>query len=101
MDSNWYQISLTHIYMVFEYCAGGDLSKYLSKHKAIPESKARYFMKQLGTNGLLNVLIYSANGLKFLRSKNIIHRDLKPQNLLLTTNSDDAILKIADFGTFC
>jgi len=27
-----------------------------------------------------------------------VHRDLKPQNLLLTTNDDNAYLKIADFG---
>ncbi|MCL7050877.1 hypothetical protein MKW94_015848 [Papaver nudicaule] len=39
-----------------------------------------------------------AAGLKILREHNVIHRDLKPQNLLLTTNDDRAVLKIADFG---
>lgn len=28
----------------------------------------------------------------------MVHRDLKPENLLLSDNSDSAILKIADFG---
>ena len=33
-----------------------------------------------------------------LQTFNIIHRDLKPGNVLLDTNSPDAILKLADFG---
>ncbi|KAG0565042.1 hypothetical protein KC19_8G158600 [Ceratodon purpureus] len=37
-------------------------------------------------------------GLQVLRNNNLIHRDLKPQNLLLSTNDDHAVLKIADFG---
>jgi serine/threonine-protein kinase ULK2 len=39
-----------------------------------------------------------ARGLIFLWEKNLIHRDIKPQNLLLTSQSDNATLKIADFG---
>ncbi|MCL7029827.1 hypothetical protein MKW94_014223 [Papaver nudicaule] len=39
-----------------------------------------------------------AAGLQILRQNNLIHRDLKPQNLLLTTNDNHAVLKIADFG---
>lgn len=30
--------------------------------------------------------------------RNIVHRDLKPENLLLATKTDDADIKIADFG---
>ena len=33
-----------------------------------------------------------------LHSKNVMHRDLKPQNLLLSEDSLQATLKIADFG---
>mmetsp|Transcript_7663 Transcript_7663/g.10580 ORF Transcript_7663/g.10580 Transcript_7663/m.10580 type:complete len:745 (-) Transcript_7663:71-2305(-) len=78
--------SESHIYMVFEFCAGGDLAGYLKKTGALPEPRVKRFMKQL------------ASALKFLRSKNIIHRDLKPQNLLLTSRDENAVLKIADFG---
>jgi len=39
-----------------------------------------------------------AAGLHFLWSNNLIHRDLKPQNLLLTSNGPDAVLKI---GAYC
>ena len=76
-----------HYYLVMEYCAGGDFSKWLRKRKVICENDARYFLKQL------------ANGLALMREKNLIHRDLKPQNLLLTErNKEHCCLKIADFG---
>ncbi|KAH6820177.1 Protein kinase superfamily protein [Perilla frutescens var. hirtella] len=75
------------IYIVLEYCKGGDLSVYIQRHQGgIPEATAKYFMQQL------------AEGLKVLRENNLIHRDLKPQNLLLSSNGDNSILKIADFG---
>ena len=28
----------------------------------------------------------------------IAHRDLKPENLLLTTNDENAVIKLGDFG---
>ena len=31
-------------------------------------------------------------------SQNIVHRDLKPENLLYVDKSDDAAVKITDFG---
>lgn len=39
-----------------------------------------------------------ADALKVLYQANIIHRDLKPQNILLTEKSENATLKLADFG---
>lgn len=75
------------IHLVLEYCEGGDLSKFIQRrHGRIPEATAKHFMLQL------------ASGLKILRDNNLIHRDLKPQNLLLSTNADNSVLKIADFG---
>ncbi|CAB88355.1 putative protein [Arabidopsis thaliana] len=81
------------INLVLEYCKGGDLSMYIHKHGSVPEATAKHFMLQL------------AAGLQVLRDNNIIHRDLKPQvlsflkqNLLLSTDDNDAALKIADFG---
>lgn len=74
------------IYLVLEYCRGGDLSMYIQRHGSVPEATAKYFMQQL------------AAGLLVLRENNLIHRDLKPQNLLLSTNDDHSVLKIADFG---
>ncbi|CAM9153051.1 unnamed protein product, partial [Ectocarpus sp. 13 AM-2016] len=75
-----------HIYLVLEYCAGGDLRALIRKEGKLAETSARHFMRHLGS------------GLHFLWSKNLVHRDLKPQNLLLSGPSLDATLKIADFG---
>ncbi|KAL6574679.1 hypothetical protein OROMI_011964 [Orobanche minor] len=75
------------IYIVLEYCKGGDLSIYIQQRQGrIPEETAKHFMQQL------------AEGLKVLRENNLIHRDLKPQNLLLSTDGGNSVLKIADFG---
>ncbi|MBA0726589.1 hypothetical protein Golax_002409 [Gossypium laxum] len=74
------------IHLVLEYCKGGDLSMYVTRYGSVPEATAKHFMQQL------------AAGLLVLRDNNLIHRDLKPQNLLLSTNDSNAVLKIADFG---
>ncbi|KAL6998362.1 Serine/threonine-protein kinase ATG1c [Sarracenia purpurea var. burkii] len=75
------------LHLVLEYCSGGDLSMYIQRRLGrVPEATAKHFMQQL------------AAGLQILRENNLIHRDLKPQNLLLSTNDDNAVLKIADFG---
>ncbi|KAJ9694801.1 hypothetical protein PVL29_010332 [Vitis rotundifolia] len=74
------------IHLVLEYCRGGDLSMYIQSCVRVPEATAKHFMQQL------------AAGLQVLRDNNLIHRDLKPQNLLLSTNDNNSVLKIADFG---
>lgn len=74
------------IHLVLEYCKGGDLSMYIQRHGRVPEDIAKQFMQQL------------VAGLQILRDNNLIHRDLKPQNLLLSTNDSNSVLKIADFG---
>nr|XP_010937525.1 serine/threonine-protein kinase ATG1c isoform X1 [Elaeis guineensis] len=74
------------IYLILEYCRGGDLSKYIQRHGRVLEATAKNFMRQL------------AAGLQVLRENNVVHRDLKPQNLLLSTSDGNSVLKIADFG---
>lgn len=71
---------------MLEYCEGGDLSHFIKSYGPLEERVARRFLRQL------------ASGLQFMRDRNLMHRDLKPQNLLLTSRSHDADLKIADFG---
>ncbi|XP_054285473.1 serine/threonine-protein kinase ULK3 isoform X2 [Macrosteles quadrilineatus] len=73
------------IYIVMEYCDGGDLSAFIRKRHKLPETVCRKFMQQLAT------------ALKFLRQNNVVHLDLKPQNLLLTTQPRLS-LKVGDFG---
>lgn len=74
------------IFLVLEYCAGGDLAAYIQQCGRVSGAVARHLMCQLGA------------GLQVLRANNLIHRDLKPQNLLLSRNDGNAVLKIADFG---
>ncbi|XP_032528392.2 serine/threonine-protein kinase ULK3-like isoform X1 [Danaus plexippus] len=76
-----------HIYIITEYCCGGDLSKYIHKYGRVPEHQVLYFLQQL------------ASALKFLREEGVVHMDLKPHNLLLHKDSDNKyLLKVADFG---
>lgn len=76
-----------HIFIVQEYCAGGDIAQLMKANNGLTEEQARLYMSQL------------ASGLQFLRSQNVVHRDLKPANLLLSSrNLATAKLKIADFG---
>lgn len=74
------------IFLVLEYCDGGDLGAYIQRHGRVSEDVARHFIKQL------------AAGLQVLRDNNLIHRDLKPQNLLLSGKGVNPLLKIGDFG---
>uniref|UniRef100_A0A1J3HRS1 Serine/threonine-protein kinase ATG1 n=1 Tax=Noccaea caerulescens TaxID=107243 RepID=A0A1J3HRS1_NOCCA len=74
------------IFLVLEYCSGGDLAGYINLHGKVSEAVAKHFMRQL------------ALGLQVLQEKHYIHRDLKPQNLLLSSKEVTPLLKIGDFG---
>ncbi len=58
-------------YIVYEFCNGGDLRRYLRYFKRFDERSVQYFMMQV------------LNGLKELHDKKIIHHDLKPENVLV------------------
>ncbi|KAJ7309713.1 hypothetical protein JRQ81_007774 [Phrynocephalus forsythii] len=60
------------VYLVMEYCNGGDLADYLHSMRTLSEDTIRLFLQQI------------AGAMKVLHSKGIIHRDLKPQNILLS-----------------
>ncbi|TFK28311.1 other/ULK/ULK protein kinase [Coprinopsis marcescibilis] len=110
----------TNIYLVMEYCAGGDLTNYIKKRGRVegleyspaPGEPLQYYPHPR-TGGLDEIVIRSflrqlARALKFLRHRNLIHRDIKPQNLLLNLPPAEEIrkghpvgvpmLKVADFG---
>jgi len=58
-------------YIVYEFCNGGDLRRYLRFFKTFDERSVQYFMTQVLT------------GLSELHSKKIIHHDIKPENVLV------------------
>ncbi|CAF1608588.1 unnamed protein product [Rotaria sp. Silwood1] len=80
-----FQWDENYIYIVMEYCAGGDMSMFIRSRQQLSEARARPFVQQI------------ARVLKFLYEKRISHMDLKPENILLTS-IDRPILKVADFG---
>ncbi|KAH9474396.1 Serine/threonine-protein kinase ATG1 [Psilocybe cubensis] len=109
-----------HIYLIMEYCAGGDLTNYIKKRGRVegleyvpaPGAALQYYPHPR-TGGLDEVAVRCflrqlGRALKFLRHRNLIHRDIKPQNLLLNPASPEElarghplgvpILKVADFG---
>ncbi|MED6204714.1 Serine/threonine-protein kinase ATG1a [Stylosanthes scabra] len=45
------------IYLVLEYCSGGDLAAYIHRHGKVSEATARHFMIQLGNLFLLFPLL--------------------------------------------
>lgn len=41
------------------------------------------------------------DAVKYCHDRGVVHRDLKPENLLLSSSSDNANIKLADFGFAC
>ena len=79
---NWYE-TRNHLWIIFEYCPGGDLLKLLEDDKRLPEQTIRKFAYEL------------VEGLSYLHENGIIFADLKPGNILINEFSQ---LKLADFG---
>ena len=76
-----------YIYIVMEYCSGGDLFSYIEKRNyKLNESKAAEIIHKL------SMAVY------YLHSYGIIHRDLKPENILMTDESENADIRLLDFG---
>jgi len=78
----------THIHMVLELVTGGELFERIVERGYYSERDAAVALKQI-----CDALAYVHN-----HHPVIIHRDLKPENLLYLNESEDAPLKIADFG---
>ena len=75
-----------NVYLVMEWCKGGDLMKYVYKCKHFSEKVASCLFQQM----LLAVQHCHENG--------VVHRDLKPDNFLFASTEGRTHLKIADFG---
>jgi serine/threonine protein kinase len=73
----------THVYLILEYCVGGELYKKLREKKQFDEKRSARMLLQL------------SNALSCCHSKCVFHRDIKPENLLVGKNGE---IKLADFG---
>lgn len=76
-------MSNSHLYLVLEYAAGGELFTKIAKQGKLSENVAKRYFRQV------------IEAVKFCHNQYICHRDIKPENILL--DSDDNV-KIADFG---
>lgn len=79
---NWYETK-NHLWIIFEYCAGGSLLTLIEQDKKINEQAIRSFGFDI------------VKALLYLHSSGIIYRDLKPSNILFT---EYGTLKLSDFG---
>lgn len=75
----------SHLGIVMEYAAGGELFDRICTAGRFSEDEARYFFQQL------------ISGVSFCHSMQICHRDLKLENTLLDGSAAPR-LKICDFG---
>merc|ERR1719296_514030 len=71
------------LYLVLDYCPGGELFFHLSRYRRFPERVARFYAAEL----LLAI--------GHLHRRGIIYRDLKPENVLLDAEGH---VKLGDFG---
>ncbi|XP_006653076.1 serine/threonine-protein kinase SAPK5 [Oryza brachyantha] len=78
-------VTPTHLAIVMEYAAGGELFERICEAGRFHEDEARYFFQQL------------VCGVSYCHAMQICHRDLKLENTLLD-GSPAPRLKICDFG---
>ncbi|XP_068127412.1 maternal embryonic leucine zipper kinase isoform X2 [Hyperolius riggenbachi] len=71
------------IFMILEYCPGGELFDYIIAKDRLTEDEARVFFRQI------------VSAVAYIHSEGYAHRDLKPENLLI---DEDHNLKLIDFG---
>ena len=72
-----------HLFIVMDFCPGGELFYYINNYKTLSEYEARLVICEI-------IL-----ALEYMHSKGIIYRDLKPENILIDM---DGHIKLADFG---
>ncbi|OQR83323.1 calcium/calmodulin-dependent protein kinase [Achlya hypogyna] len=75
-----------YYYLVTELMEGGELFDRIVEKSYYTEREARDLVKLL------------LEAIRYCHDINVVHRDLKPENLLLTSMTDDASIKLADFG---
>eukprot|EP00798_Chlamydomonas_sp_ICE-L_P014436 gene14436-20443_t len=78
----WYETT-NHLWLILEYCVGGDLVSLMRQDVKLPESSVHDFGRDLVV------------ALQYLHFNSIIYCDLKPSNVLLDENGR---LKLGGFG---
>lgn len=71
-----------HLYIVLDYCEGGDLG-FILREMTLEEEEAKFFIAEL------------IIAIRYLHSMNVLYKDLKPDNVLIDS---EAHIKLADFN---
>lgn len=75
--------SPSKLFLVMDYCCGGELFYHLKCRGRFDEPRARLYAAEI------------ASALSHLHSRKVIYRDLKPENVLLDS---DGHVRLTDFG---
>ena len=79
--------NIDYIYIIMEHCSGGDLFSYIEKRGfKLPEIRACQLIHKL------------CCAIFYVHAYGIAHRDLKPENILMTDCTDEADIRLLDFG---
>lgn len=74
-------------YIIQEWCRGGPVQEYVSVYDKYSE------------NTVASIIRGVLRGLHHIHEAGVIHRDIKASNILLADKSEDAEVKICDFGS--
>ena len=72
-----------YLYLVMEYCPGGDLMNLLIEKDILTEEEAKFYLAEL----ILSI--------ESIHKLDCIHRDIKPDNILIDSTGH---IKLSDFG---
>ena len=81
-----------YLHLVTELCTGGELYDKVIEKTESPEG---HFFEEDAAIIIRDIL----DAIRYIHDElNIVHRDLKPENFLFKDDTDDADIKIIDFG---
>ena len=87
--------SSTRLYIIMEYCSGGDLGKLIARHRRNKEAIDETFIWKVCAQIVLALVDCHRRVDDHGVQRPILHRDLKPANILL---DDKQNIKTGDFG---
>ena len=76
------------IFVVTEYCGGGEMMEYVSKQE-----------EDLRTDDVSRIAFQMLDAVNHCAQNSIIHRDIKPENVMFQSPSPGSDLRLIDFGS--